>query len=291
MNKEGQFKSKLLGGFNRRDVLQYIETLQKKDIDKTNEYERLIDQLCREKDLMANEIYEKDELIKSLQQIHAKNNNELNEFRINLDATQDELNRYKTLLRKKEYDLNVAGEKNKQLGLKLESHILKSKRYDELNEKIGEAMTEAHRQSELIINHAHTEARKIMHQAKNAMTDISNRSFYFKEEITNLRKQIDRFSLDISEYVDGLDKEITKTIDSLNYNDKDMCDNIASHAKKESDEERKHIEKIRKSEKIVTYRLRSLEDTNKTNTQNDKFSFNNEFSLDDDNNLFRFAAE
>lgn len=291
MNKDGQFKSKILGGFNRKDVLQYIESLQQKSLEKNKEFERLIDELNRDKDRLENELYDKNEIIENLQEALAAGNSEINVFRNNLDALQDELGRYKTAFRKKDYDLKIAQEKNKQMELKLEEHIVKSRRYDELNGKIGETMTEAHRQAELVVNNAHTEAKKIMQQSKNSMTDISNRSFYFKEEITKLRKQIDRFSLDISEYVNALDKEITSTINSLNYNDKDMSDSIASNAKKKSDKERDHIEKIKHNEKVVTHRIRSLEDSGKSDNKNDKFSFNNDFGLGNDNNLFRFASE
>lgn len=292
MNKDGQFKSKLLGGFNRKDVLQYIEMLQKKYLEDTAELERYIDELNRDKDQLANEVYEKDDLIRNMQQLLSQNNNELQSSQSNVHALQDELSRYQTVFRQREHDLKMAKEKNKQLSLQLEEHTLKSKRYDEINEKIGETMTEAQRQAELIVGNAHTEARHIMKQAKKAMTDISSRSFYFKEEITNLRKQIDRFSIDISEYIDSLDREITNTIQSLNYNDKDKTDNIALHAKQETDNQRQHIEKIRKTEQIVTHKLRTMEDNKSVETETDDMSFNNDFGLNDnDNNFFRFAVE
>lgn len=288
-NKEGQFKSKLLGGFNRKDVLQYIETLHKKELDDKADFEKRLDELSIDKEQITTELFEKNELVDDLQNMLFDSNKKNEDFLQNMQDLQEELSRYRIILKQKDHELNITKEKNKQLSLKMETYIYKSNRYDELNEKIGEAVTEAHRQAESIINNAHNEARIIMQQAKNTMTDVSNRALFFKEEISNLRKQIDRFTMDISQYIDCLDKEITKTIKALNYNDKDLSDNIATLVGQQSTKQRKHFEKIRKTEKMVSSNLRSLEDTNIIDIDQN-YSFNNDFGLADDD-FFKFVVE
>jgi len=288
---DGVFKSALFGGFNKKNVLQYIEQLNIRAQTELRSMEERLEQINQERNDFAGQFYEKDRTIealeKSLEQQQADNLS-LGET---VEKMDQELAHYKGAVRQKDYDIRVLEEKNKQLSFKLESFMYKSRRYDELNEAVGEAITEAKRTADQIVKESNRQATAIANAAQKELDKISAKLMAFKGEVSNLKAHVSRVDRDILQQLGEMNQVLDKALNVVQINQEEFCQQAVEKARTAVNDQQVKFHLVNEREKEASKKLRNLEQPGAIDQSRDAVHFGDHFSMSNNKKFFRFALE
>jgi len=193
MNKEAQFRNAVVGGFNKADVLSYIETLQTEALtsrQKVDQQDTLVPQLRRQVQELEEEL--------AAQRVQNREFNRVNE---------DYVRRILALSQEKD-DLET-----RMKNLEADCEKLK-----DVEGQVGALILDALLYSEKIIQHAKDASRAVAVDAKATIRssaqevdslggDIGKMSLEFSDTLSALASKINALSGDLSNVADQLDMQ------------------------------------------------------------------------------------
>lgn len=171
--QEGIFKTAAFGGFDKKSVLTYIETLTEKHLAEEEELRRRMQEFSKAQDSQVAYIKKLESQVTDL------------EGKLEAVATQLETERsvsphaasqINELLQKNgelekqvdtlEQEVKLQAERSRQLQFKAESMTYKSQKYDEMSNQIGDAMLVAKSNADKMVNDAKKQAEDLCAQAE-----------------------------------------------------------------------------------------------------------------------------
>ena len=199
MANEVLFRNATIGGFNKADVLAYIDRMNNKTHVAEKKLRLQIEDIKNYNKNLENDLAScKNEFDKLQEQIGVlKHKNDLlNDRRKTLEAAIFE-NKINIEMLSKE--ANLEKEKNRQLLIKIESLESKGRKYDSLTNQLGEIILDAHSKAEDIILDAKCHSEEITKSAGEMLDFISLAISDFSAEYENIRKSVYQNSQTIRE--------------------------------------------------------------------------------------------
>ncbi len=225
MEDSGVFKSAAFGGFDKKSVLTYIDSLN----EEFHESE-----LAYQEKLEAFEKAQESQLahIKSLEAQIADGERKLNAVAKQLEDERElakqaqsmiaELDSKSQALQKKlddnEREMQIQLERNRQLQFKVESCEYKSRKYDDLSTQIGDAIIDAKQNAEKIIRAANVRAEEISQQAQNYMKNFYAELSSFSSDAAHLQKSVEEILFVLNDRVDVMQDIIRQVEQRFNPN-------------------------------------------------------------------------
>lgn len=217
MADSGVFKTSAVGGFDKRSVLSYIDSMNENFRTIELEYQNKLDEFAKSQESQIA-------YIKKLESQIAQKNSECSTLQEQLSIEREKADQVKgssegqaAQMQKKimdlERDIQIQIERNRQLQFKIESVDYKSKRYDEFSTQIGDALIEAKKNAEQIVEQANVKARSIVSQAEHYMKNFQQELGSFQSDTVRLRKSIEEISYVLSDRVDIM-QEIVKQVET-----------------------------------------------------------------------------
>lgn len=209
MEDSGVFKSTAFGGFDKKSVLTYIDSLN----EEFHEAE-----LSYQEKLEAYEKAQESQLshIKSLEDQIADGEGKLVAVARQLEdehklakqahAIISEAEAKNKAIQKKlddnERELQIQLERNRQLQFKLESLEYKSRKYDDFSTQIGDTLIEAKQNAEKVMRAANIRAKEISLQAQEYMKNFYTELSSFSGDAANLQKAVEEILFVLNDRVD-----------------------------------------------------------------------------------------
>lgn len=209
MEDSGVFKSATFGGFEKKSVLSYIDSLNEQFHETELSYQEKIEEYEKAQESQLSHI-------KSLEATAADNEGKLTAVAEQLEeerklakqanALISELQAKNEALQKKmddnERELQIQLERNRQLQFKVESLEYKSRKYDDFSNQIGNTLIEAKQNAEKIIRTAKANAKEISLQAQNYMKNFYSELSSFNNDAKNLQKSSEEILFVLNDRVD-----------------------------------------------------------------------------------------
>ena len=219
MEDSGVLKTTTFGGFDKKSVLAYIDSLNEQfhtaEADyraKLGEYAKAQDsQLAHIKRLEAQLADQEGKLAAVAEELEKER--ALHRQTLESVSGMEERN---AALQKQvsdgERELQIQLERCRQLQFKAESLDYKSKKYDEMSGQIGDALLEAKRSAEAIVEEAKGKAAEIVAQAHEYMRGFYSELSTFKGDSARLRKSIEEILFVLNDRIDVM-QEVVRQVE------------------------------------------------------------------------------
>ncbi|HIR25480.1 MAG TPA: hypothetical protein IAB34_08250 [Candidatus Egerieimonas faecigallinarum] len=170
MQNDELFRTSFFGGYNKEDVLKYIQAVENNIQSIKNSYQKEIEELKKENERLKSLLQEegKEELIQEEQ------NSSEEELRYQLDKVQEELKQYKSV--------GINTEKSHQLEMEIQTLTEKKEQYEEEYHAITKVLEDARISAKKIEEDAQKRAEEILSEAQKESQALKER----------LKSQIDK---------------------------------------------------------------------------------------------------
>lgn len=219
MEDTGVFKTTTFGGFDKKSVLAYIDSLNEQQHQaqeeanvKLAEYAKAQEsQLAHIRHLEAQLADQEGKWKAASQQLEL----ERTQTRQALEqiASLEEKNRaLEKQVSDGERELQIQLERCRQLQFKAESLDYKSKKYDAMSSQIGDALLDAKHNAEAIVAQAQRQAEEITAQAHTSMRQFQSELSTFKGDAARLRKSIEDILFVLNDRIDVM-QEVVRQVE------------------------------------------------------------------------------
>mgnify|MGYP001254001627 CR=1 FL=1 len=226
MEDSGVFKSTTFGGFEKKSVLTYIDSLNEEFHEAELKYQEKLEAYEKAQESQLSHIKSLEEQITDGEGKLAAVANQLEEERKlanQANSMISELQSSYEILKKKlddnERELQIQLERNRQLQFKVESLEYKSRKYDDFSTQIGDTIIEAKQNAEKIIRSANARAKEISMQAQDYMKNFYTELSSFSGDAANLQKSVEEILFVLNDRVDVMQDIIHQVQERLHPDD------------------------------------------------------------------------
>lgn len=186
MENNGMFRKSAFGGFNKRDVLGYIEELGAKAREQEAGMQKMQDEISELNRRLEDTRTENERLGNDLAAVIT----EKVSLKDTLAQLESGIARQQQIVQEKEDELRQRAESERRAQKKLSLYEQKSAKYDMISDKLGETLLKAQFDARTILEQAAREQAGINEQSKR-MIDATDREIgRFVSDIDSLRKSI-----------------------------------------------------------------------------------------------------
>lgn len=159
-------RTSLLGGFNKEEVLEYIDQLRNKNLSMTKELDVKMEEIAFVRNEFSQQISGfQSKLISMEEEIETKGN-KIKDLTSMIDNMRNETARQRQSQIETEKKLLATVDENKTLQLKMEGYQYKANRYDDIVNQTTEIITEAKSRAKNTLDTANQKAQDIVHTAQ-----------------------------------------------------------------------------------------------------------------------------
>jgi predicted nucleic acid-binding Zn-ribbon protein len=211
-NREEQiiFRSKMFGGFEKRQVLSYIDHLRDESRRAEEQLNNHLSEMSEARGQLTAQISGFEEQLKAMERQFVQSQAKVKELTGVIEGLSTEISVQKQAVRDKEMELAKAREEKRMLEYTIDQQTFKSRKFDDLAMQIGTIIIEAKGEARDILDNANREAGQIKKEANETVELIT-------EQVRQLRSGLSEARGSIQELLSALDSrlaEIETTISS-----------------------------------------------------------------------------
>ncbi len=200
-------------GFNRTEVLNYIDTLVKQIKDQENEYTKRELELQEQMSALSNEYAEDKQKLSVADAKIRSLNFEVETQKRNVIELEDKIQLYKQSLKKK--DDEILEYKKNTFSLKTRCELLSAENesWKKRQDKIGECLIESNVKAEEIIKEAEIQAEETKNDMQKKVANLAGDVVNLKSEISHVEKEIEESFAKLKNVLQTIDSS-AKTIEN-----------------------------------------------------------------------------
>lgn len=213
------FKTKVFGGFNKKQVLSYLDDVHAEFNEKSNELQKEIDELNKQCDALKDDC---NQLTEAVNNKDEKNKNLEKKMAILLE----EKNTVEENLKQKESEISVCKEQVRRAVFEMESMKVKCEKYDKIHDEINDLMSEANNmadkikrdaklEAEAIIKEANEKADNITKEAKADTKTLSSNLVAVNDDIKSIKTGLVDITNQVEEKVKEIEALLAKNLDRM----------------------------------------------------------------------------
>lgn len=237
----GTFKQATFGGFDKKSVLDYIESMNAKfhavEMDYRSRFQAFEEAQNSQLAHIADLERQLADSQAKLETVASRLESEREQAKSTYDQLKQVAERYAALQQQyaqMEQEQKAHTEQCRQLQFKAESLEYKSQKYDEVTGQIGNMLLEARRDADQIIEEAKTHAAHIERQAREDMSGFYRELASFSGDAENLHKSIEELVTVLNDRVDVMQAVIAQVENRFQFgNEREFGDE--QQPEKESD--------------------------------------------------------
>ena len=257
------FKQSVMG-FNRTQVLEYIDTLVKQLKDREDEYAQKQQEFQNEIDTLTSKCQEsKQDLTLTVDKIKELSV-ELEYFKNNNTELKNQIEYYKNLLLTKDGELISLKKDNFSLKTRCELLAADNDSWKKRQDKIGECLIEAQIKADEIIAQAHWQAEETQKAMAQQASKLSKDVVDLKSEIARVEAQLEQSFAKLQHAMETMDtsaKTIEEQVDSYKAKIDDMDTSVV-----EPERSKTVVGKAKTTNTIGTYAVKAKPVQKKTLT-------------------------
>ncbi|MEG1778516.1 MAG: hypothetical protein RR263_00315 [Oscillospiraceae bacterium] len=190
MEEKGIFKAAVMGGFDRKSVLDYIKAITEQAENKEKELTMELLETTKRCDELMDMCAENEEKSESLQRELDDGKIKYNQIKEKAREMNEKINKQDSSIEAKTDELLLMKERVRQLQARNEMLELKSKKYDESTMQLGYLMLEAQKNADKIIKEANVKAEEIIAKADEAVVKTVQGLEVVKTSYGDLKKEV-----------------------------------------------------------------------------------------------------
>ena len=200
------FKSTLVGGFDKEQVLQYIDTLIEKSSSKENQLKDQVEELMEQNETANDTATKCEATVKFLQQTITQKDDELNNLSSLVSTLNLEIEKQKRIVTERNNSIDI------QIKKLQESEISRHNDQRLSSEQVGELLVKAQETANEIIEKATIESDKITLEANDQAAAITEKTksqaAVFISQINQLKSNFGLMREDIATILASMSKEL-----------------------------------------------------------------------------------
>lgn len=204
-NEQVLLRTSFFGGFEKKEVLDYINKLRDQNRTLGKELEDHMLEVAAARNELSSQVSDFQGRVGEMERQLDERGDKIRDLKDMISSLQGEISAGKVARIELDRELNRQKDQNKQLALQAQTYEYKAKRYDEVSQKLGDIMLEANANAKTILEDAGAEAERIKSDAIGASKRITHELVGMRSQLADIRAQIENMITDFSDKVDELD--------------------------------------------------------------------------------------
>lgn len=204
------FKTSVFGGFEKQDVLSYIDKIRDENQNNVVNLNESIQKMEQAGEELRKQINGFEGKITELEDQLTQKSSKIQELTGQIDHLRRKVSDSSQRRQELKEELDAAKDENAQLSKKAEILNDKAVKYDEVKCQLGEIMISAREDADRVVKSADLKAAQITEKAANASNKVASEMIGLKTEISqikeNLVKLTDAFSQKLSQIDAAIDE-------------------------------------------------------------------------------------
>ncbi len=202
----GVFRKAALGGFNKKDVLSYLDSISMQYEQEKNELSGNISRLEEINGSLEQELSLCKEEISSLTKRLEDEQEKLSCANESLEDVKKELEQQKNKNEIKNQELIIQMELCDQLKLQIDEYEAKVRGYEAISKKINRTIAQANQSAANIVSEAEKRASSVVSDAQSRADSVNRELSAFRDEISDLRALVKIALYEVEDRLGYIDK-------------------------------------------------------------------------------------
>lgn len=205
-------KTSFFGGFEKKEVLAYIDKLRKQNRTMAQELAEHISEVSTARNQLSEQVSSFETKITEMEHQLEERGGRIRELTGMVDSLRNEVSQQKLRHIEREKDLQQQKDQNKQLSLQLQNYEYKAKRYEDVSAQLGDIILEANQRAADTVSQAQTQAEQIKKNAVTASQKITAEMSLMRGEIANVRTQLEDLMKTFTKRLDEIDHMLLEVV-------------------------------------------------------------------------------
>lgn len=207
-------KTSFFGGFEKKEVLEYIDKLREQNRVMGKELEDRMGEVSNARNELSAQVSSFEAKLSEMERQLEERGGKVKELSGQVDTLKGEVSRQKQRVVEQEMQLNQQKDRNMKLALQAQNLEYKAKRYEDFSAQIGDILLEAKLNADETIMQAEQKAEQIKHNAVAANEQITNSLNAMRREIKDVRSQLESIMKDFIARIDEIDRSLEEAVSS-----------------------------------------------------------------------------
>lgn len=203
-------KTSFFGGFNKKEVLSYIDNLREQNRVMGQELETHINEVSTARSELTEQVSSFESKISEMERQLDERSSKIKELTGMIDSLKDEIGDERKKNVEQKMELQKQCDTNKLLEARAKQFEFKAKRYDDVSAQIGDIMLEAKQNAREAIERAENEAQEIKGDAVITTRRITAEMKNMRADLVEVRRQIEQMLGGLNSKLDEIDSMIAK---------------------------------------------------------------------------------
>ncbi|MFV0498210.1 MAG: hypothetical protein ACK5L0_08630 [Candidatus Fimivivens sp.] len=231
-NEKVLLRTSFFGGFEKKEVLTYIDKLREQNRTMAQELTDHISEVSTARTQFSEQVSSFESKITEMEHQLEERGSKIRELTGTVDSLRNEVSQQKLRQIEREKDLQQQKDQNRQLVVQLQNYEYKAKRYEDVSTQLGEIILEANQRAADTVEQAQEQAAHIKQNAITASRKITAEVSLMRNEISNVRVQLEDLMSNFTTRLDEVDQML---IDIVPSGADDAIDEGAQAAKAEKE--------------------------------------------------------
>ena len=207
-NTQAILKTRAFGGFDKKQVLAYIDGLRTQNNAAVVDLDRKIDEISAARSDLAQRVGSFERQMAELEQQLEQRGTRIRELTGEVDSLKGELHQNQIKHAETGKILSQEKEQNRQLALRVQSYEYKAKQYDSVATQLGEIVLKAKQDAQEVIESAKVSADEIKGDAIMATETAAKEMELLRNDLEYIRENIGTLMTSFTERLDAVDQTI-----------------------------------------------------------------------------------
>ena len=203
-NQQTILKTRLFGGFDKKQVLFSIDRLREENARAQQELELRMQELSDSRKQFSEQVSGFEQTISQLESQLKESQGKVTELTGTVGTLEKALEGYKKDAADNSRALKIQMEQNRQLTMRAEAFEKKALRYDEFSAQLGDILLEAKAGANDIVNSARSQAETLKGDYARVSKEFYEEAANFKRDILNLKSSINSAVDDMNRRLDSM---------------------------------------------------------------------------------------
>ena len=232
-------RTSFFGGFEKQEVLTYIDKLRKQNRTMAQELARHISEVSTARSQFSEQVSSFESKITEMERQLDERGGKIRELTGMVESLRNEVSQQKMRQIEREKDLQQQREQNRQLMVQIQNYEYKAKRYEDVSAQIGDIILDANQRAADTLAQAQEQAEQIRKNAVTANERITEEMLLMRHELSTVRTQMGDLMQSFTARLDAIDHMLLE-VTPCDADADDAIEEVAQAAKAEQEEVTPH---------------------------------------------------
>ncbi len=205
-------RTSFFGGFEKKEVLTYIDKLREQNRTMAQELAEHISEVSTARSQLSEQVSSFELKIAEMERQLDERGGRIRELTGVVESLRNEVSQQKLRQIEREKDLQQQRDQNRQLMVQLQNYEYKAKRYEDVSARIGDIILEANQRATDTVAQAQEQAEQIKNNAVTASRKITAEMSLMRNEISTVRVQLEDLMKNFNARLDEIDGMLLEVV-------------------------------------------------------------------------------